>query len=478
MTIMDFTALLPLIVITATALLLMLVIAFYRSHALTAFLTIAGIALSFYTLQAAYGIAPHRATDLLTIDHYSIFYTGLILAASFAVALLSYGYLKKHTGHHEEFYLLLLMALLGSAVVIMSSHFASFFLGLEILSVSLYALVAYVKTSDRGTEAGIKYLVLAAVSASFLLFGIALIYAQLGTLSFSGIAASKNGNGNLFYVIGTILIIVGVGFKLALVPFHMWTPDVYEGAPAPVTAFIATVSKGALFAFLLRYFSLAEVTSGGALFITFSLIAVASMFFGNILALMQNNVKRILAYSSISHLGYLIVAFLAGRVYALIAVTLYLIAYFITTLGAFGIVSVLSGSEGDADDLARYRGMAWKRPFLSAVFTAMLLSLAGIPLTAGFIAKFYIMGAGVGSGLWMLVSVLVATSAIGLFYYLRVIITLYKRPSEEESHAMTGRTTVAGGAVLAALAALLLWLGIYPSVFIEMIQAVIGSTFI
>jgi NADH-quinone oxidoreductase subunit N len=320
--------------------------------------------------------------------------------------------------------------------------------------------------------------VLAAVSASFLLFGIALIYAQLGTLSFSGIAAAKTVTGNLFYVVGTILIIVGVGFKLALVPFHMWTPDVYEGAPAPVTAFIATVSKGALFAFLLRYFSLAEVNSDSALFITFSLIAVASMFIGNILALMQNNVKRILAYSSISHLGYLMVAFLAGKTYALIAVTLYLVAYFITTLGAFGIVSVLSGSEGDADDLAHYHGMAWKRPFLSAIFTAMLLSLAGIPLTAGFIAKFYIMGAGVGSGLWLLVSVLVATSAIGLFYYLRIIITLYKRVAEEESPAMTERTTVAGGAVLAALAALLLWLGIYPSAFIEMIQAIIGSTFI
>jgi NADH-quinone oxidoreductase subunit N len=478
MTMTDFTALLPMIVITATALLLMLVIAFYRSHAVTAFLTIAGIALSFYTLRAADEIAPRRVTDLIIIDHYSILYIGLVFAASFAVAVLSYGYLKKHRGHHEEFYLLLLMAVLGSATVISSSHFASFFLGLEILSVSLYALIAYVKTSDRGTEAGIKYLVLAAVSASFLLFGIALIYAQLGTLSFNGIAPGKTGTGNLFYVIGTILIIVGVGFKLALVPFHMWTPDVYEGAPAPVTAFIATVSKGALFAFLLRYSSLAGATPDGALFITFSLIAVASMFFGNILALTQNNVKRILAYSSISHLGYLMVAFLAGKAYALIAVTLYLVAYFITTLGAFGIVSVLSGSEGDADDLDHYRGMAWKRPFLSAVFTAMLLSLAGIPLTAGFIAKFYIMGAGVGSGLWTLVFVLVATSAIGLFYYLRIIITLYKRPDEEESAAMIEKTTVAGGAVLAALAALLLWLGIYPSAFIEMIQAIIGSTFI
>jgi len=297
MTIMDFIALLPLIVIMATALGLMLVIAFYRSHVIAALLTIAGIAISLYALGTAYGIAPRRVTALLIIDRYSIFYTGLVLAASLAVALLSYGYLKKHSGDHEEFYLLLLMAVLGAAVVIASSHFASFFLGLEILSVSLYALIAYVKTSDRGTEAGIKYLVLAAVSASFLLFGIALIYAHLGTLSFDGIAAGKADMGNLFYLIGTILMIVGIGFKLALVPFHMWTSDVYEGAPAPVTAFVATVSKGALFAFLLRYFSIAGVTSQKELFMTFSLIAAASMLFGNVLALMQDNVKRILAYS-------------------------------------------------------------------------------------------------------------------------------------------------------------------------------------
>lgn len=478
MTIMDLTALLPLIVITATALLLMLVIAFYRSHVLSAFLTLAGIAMSFYTLTTVYGIVPRQVTALLIIDRYSLFYTGLVLAASFVVVLLSYGYLRKHKGHREEFYLLLLMALLGSAVVISSNHFASFFLGLEILSVSLYTLIAYVKTSDRGTEAGMKYLVLAAVSSSFLLFGIALIYAQLGTLSFNGLALERVDTGNLFYVIGTILVIVGIGFKLALVPFHMWTPDVYEGAPAPVTAFIATVSKGALFAFLLRYFGLVGVGSESALFIIFSLMAVTSMLFGNVLALMQNNIKRILAYSSISHLGYLLVAFLAGRAYAFPAVAFYLVAYFITTLGAFGIVSVLSGGERDADDLADYLGMAWKRPLLSAVFTAMLLSLAGIPLTAGFIAKFYIMGAGVGSGLWTLVLVLVVTSAMGLFYYLRVIITLYKRPAEEEVAAMAEKTTVAGGIVLAALVMLLLWMGIYPSFFIDMIQAIIGSTFI
>ena len=477
MTITDLTALLPFIIITSTVLLVMLTVAFYKSHLFSAFLTLAGIALSFYSLRTVYGFAPRQVTDLLIIDRYSLFYIGLVLAASFAVVLLSYGYLRKQKGNREEFYVLLLTAVLGSMVVIASSHFASLFLGLEILSVSLYALIAYVRTNERGTEAGIKYLVLAAVSSSFLLLGIAFIYAQIGTLSFSGVARAGPDTRNLFFLVGTILLIVGISFKLALVPFHMWTPDVYEGAPAPVTAFIATVSKGALFAFLFRYFAFTGAGSHGTLFIVFSLIAVASMLFGNVLALMQDNIKRILAYSSIAHLGYLLVAFLAGKTYAFAAVTFYLTAYFITTLGAFGIVSVLSGEEREADELRDYLGMAWKRPLLSAVFTSMLLSLAGIPLTAGFIAKFYVMGAGVASELWALVIVLVATSAIGLFYYLRVIITLYKRPAEGVP-AMTEKTTVAGGIVLAALVALLLWMGIYPSVFIDVINTVFGRKFI
>jgi NADH-quinone oxidoreductase subunit N len=263
-----------------------------------------------------------------------------------------------------------------------------------------------------------------------------------------------------------------------LVPFHMWTPDVYEGSPAPVTAFIATVSKGALFAVLLRYFNVFDVRLNSSLFLIFTVIAIASMFFGNILALLQDNVKRILAYSSIAHLGYLLVAFLAGRTYAFTAVAFYLIAYFVTTLGAFGIITVLSGKERDADNLEDYKGMAWRRPFLSAVFTAMLLSLAGIPLTAGFIAKFYIMGAGVGSELWTLVVILAVTSGIGLFYYLRVIVTLYTRPSEKEIPASAERVSLAGGIVLATLAAMLLWLGCYPSTFINIIQMIIGSNFI
>ena len=474
MTKVDLVALLPLIVLAATAVVVMLLIAFYRSHILSVLLTVFGILTSSVILIKEYSSFPRQITTFLILDHYAFFYICLILAASFIVGVLSYGYLKKREGNHEEFYILLLLAALGSAILIASSHFASLFLGLEILSVSLYALIAYLRSGDHGVEAGIKYLILAAVSAAFLLFGIALIYAELGTMSFSEVAAKTIGTQNMIIYAGTAMIIVGIGFKLAVVPFHMWTPDVYEGAPAPVTAFIATVSKGAVFALLLRYFTLVDVRLNGSLFLIFTVIAIASMFFGNLLALLQNNVKRILAYSSIAHFGYLLIAFLASKEYAFMAVSFYLIAYFVTTLGAFGIITVLSGSQREVDRIEDYLGMAFRRPWLSGVFIAMLLSLAGIPLTAGFIGKFYIAKAGIGSSLWLLVIMLVINSAIGLFYYLRVVVALFREPDGNEHSVAPLKVSLADGITLAVLTILLLWIGVYPATLIELIQVTIG----
>ena len=476
MTVADIITVLPLIVIAATALIIMLLTAFYRCHSLTAILTLTGISLSMAAFSRSYPFLPREISGLLIIDHYSAFYTGLILAAGFVVAALSFGYLEKHDGEHEEFYVLLLLAILGSAVLVASSHFASLFLGLEILSVSLYALIAYTRGS-LNVEAGIKYLVLASTSAAFLLFGMAMVYSELGTMSFSQILPGLPSARTNFLFAGITMILVGIGFKLAVVPLHMWTPDVYEGAPAPVSAFIATASKGAVFAFLLRYFTLVDLQVHYPLFLIFSGIAIASMLTGNLLALMQNNVKRILAYSSISHIGYILVAFLAGRTYAFTSVTFYLAAYFVTTLGAFGIVTVLSGSERDADMIDDYQGLAWRRPMLAAVFTAMLLSLAGIPLTAGFIGKFYIIRAGTGSALWMLVLILVLNSAIGLFYYLRVIVSMFMKPAEGENAAYSAKISYTDRAALAVLTILLLWLGVYPSFFIDVVRTV-GRKFV
>jgi NADH-quinone oxidoreductase subunit N len=471
MTVNDLLALLPLLVIAASSVVVMLTIAFYRSHSLTVFLTLTGLGLAFASLFSVAPLLPRRITPLFVMDGYSLFYMGLLLASGFAVTILSHGYLKGRQLDHDEFYLLLLLATLGSAVLVASSHFASFFLGLEILSVSLYTMVSYLRVSDRGNEAAIKYLILASASAAFLLFGMALVYARLGAMEFAGIARkiASADHRDAFLLAGQAMIVIGIGFKLALVPFHMWTPDVYEGAPAPVTAFIATSSKGAVFALLLRYFGGTDIHSGGALFTVFAAIAAASMFTGNLLALLQNNVKRILAYSSIAHLGYLLVAFLASGAMSMTAVGYYLSAYFVTTLGAFGVVSILSGKERDADMIEDYRGLARRRPWIAAVFTVMLLSLAGIPLTAGFVGKFYVVAAGVGSGLWLLVMTLVINSAIGLFYYLRVASALFTEGERGKEPAVTA-VPVAAGLVMLVLSVLLVWLGVYPSSLIEILE--------
>ena len=475
MTAADLIALCPLILIAAFAIVILLVIALHRNHLLTATLTAIGIALAFFTIfVVSLPLAPRQITPLLVVDHYTLFYMGLIFAASLAITILSYPYLKGREGNTEEYYILLLLATLGSATLVGSTHFASFFLGLEILSVSLYALIAYPRALERSMEAGVKYLILAAVSAAFLLFGMALIYAELGTMEFSQIAnrAAQGGQGVLLLA-GLGMILIGLGFKLAFVPFHMWTPDVYEGAPAPVTAFVATVSKGSVFALLLRYFTRVELHTHDSLFLLFAILAIASMFVGNLLALLQRNVKRILAYSSIAHLGYLLVAFLASGALAPTAVAFYLVAYFVTTLGAFGIVTVLSGKERDADDLDDYRGLFRDRPYLTGIFTAMLLSLAGIPLTAGFVGKFYIVLAGAGSALWLLVFCLVAASAIGLFYYLRIVAALFASlPKGRENPLTQASLSLAGGLVLASLFLLLVWLGVYPAPLVHLIQAI------
>lgn len=481
MSLNDITALSPFIILAATVLIVVLVISFYRHHFIVALITVIGHAAAIAVLPSLTELTPRLVTPIIIIDDYSLFYIGLITAASLIVSVLMYSYLQRREAQREEFYALLLIATIGSSVLVTSSHFITLFLGLEVLTVSLYGMIAYLFTYDRPLEAGIKYLVLAAASSAFLLFGMALIYAETGTMLFSELAAklaAGEGLRQLYILTGTGMMIVGIGFKLAVVPFHMWTPDIYEAAPAPVTAYLATVSKGGMFAVLLRYFIELNVYAYETVFFVFTVIAILSMFTGNILALLQNNVKRILAYSSIAHLGYILVAFLAGGALAAEAVTFYLVAYFITTLGAFGIVGLLMSGEREPERIQDYRGLYVRRPWLSAVFTAMMLSLAGIPLTAGFIGKFYVLTAGVGSALWVLVIVLVVNSAIGLYYYLRIVITMYSTPDETGPATVPGSLaqsiSIAGAIVLAFLMITLVWLGVYPEPLIAIIQDIAG----
>jgi NADH-quinone oxidoreductase subunit N len=475
MTRTDFIALAPLIVLTLTTVVIMLQIAVRRHYMITAALSVIGLAAAFICLPVAGKWSTGGVTGLMTVDSYALFYIGLILMATAATALLGYGYLERLGGHCEEFYLLLLLAAVGAVVLVMSRHFASFFIGLEILSIALYALIAYPRQRTQSVEAGLKYLILAAASSAFLLFGMALIYADTGILDFASMAARlpsmPEPGGSLILLAGTGMLVVGIGFKLALVPFHMWTPDVYQGAPAPVTGFVATVSKTAMVALLVRLFTPVNLLSHPSVFWMFGLVAVASMVGGNLLALLQNQVKRILAYSSIAHMGYLLVAFMAGGHMAVQAVTFYMVAYTITTLGAFGVIAVLSQKDGDADRLEDFQGLFFQYPWLGGIFTAMLLSLAGIPLTVGFIGKFFIVAAGLHGALWWLVITLLITSGLSLFYYLRIVVVLFSRPGEDQTVSLPEPAmSFSGGLVLAAMTILLIGLGIGPGPLLALIH--------
>jgi NADH-quinone oxidoreductase subunit N len=480
MTLPELLALGPLILLSSTSVAILLAISFGRHHRLAAGLALVGLCATLISLPALASAPLPASVGLLLINPYTLFYTGLFSAASAGVTLLSYSYLEARHEHREEFYVLVLVATLGATVLAASRHFVTFFLGLETLSISLYALIGYPRQNRRNFEASVKYLVLATTASAFLLFGLALLYAATGAMDFAqwaSAAAEAPGVLNGWVVAGLSLMLTGVGFKLAVVPFHLWAPDIYEGAPAPVAAFVATVSKGSVVAWLLRFMLFAHLQTSVPFFTIVATLAVLSMFAGNLLALLQNNVKRLLAYSSISHLGYLLVALLASGDEAATAATFYLVTYFITNLGAFGVITALSGAEREADRFDDYTGLFWRRPGLAGVLTAMLFSLAGIPLTAGFVGKFYLILVGASSALWGLVMALVVSSLIGLYYYLRLIVTLYLRPAGIGVEQPQPARPIASALVLASLLILLLWLGLFPESIISLItSAMVGLT--
>lgn len=464
----DFMSLLPHLLLTAGALVVMIVVAFRRVHRPVYVLTCLTFVVALYFL-INYDTYPHRVGTLFVVDGFGIFNMALILLAALAVVLMSYAYFEHREERTGEYYILIILATLGACILVISGHFISLFLGLEILSVSLYGMIAYLRKRERSDEAGIKYLILAAFSSAFLLFGMALIYAATGTMEFSALSGYFIAFDELPILVtgGVGLMVVGAGFKLGVVPFHMWTPDVYEGAPAPVTAFIATVSKGGMIVLLVRFFMSIDGFRFPALVTIFTIISVASMFAGNILALQQQNVKRVLAYSSIAHLGYLLVAFIAADALGVEAVGFYLMAYFATSLAAFGVVTVLSDKDRDAEQMVDYQGLLWRRPGLATIFMVTLLSLAGIPLTAGFIGKFYLIASGIGTNQWLLVVLLAVNSIIGLFYYIRIVAVMFE-PSD--SARLPATAYMGGVATLFILTVLLVWFGINPQGIIGVIR--------
>ncbi|MEH6582692.1 MAG: NADH-quinone oxidoreductase subunit N [Halioglobus sp.] len=442
MTVNDFQALLPLLVLAIGSTVLMLQIAFWRNIKLTSALTVLTFVAAALSCLPAAELTPRAVTPLLQADQLALLFSALFCVAGLVTTVLSVDYMAQRGDEPEEYFLLLVLSTLGACVLAYSVHLVSLLLGVELLSVALYALIAYPDKSVLPLEAAIKYLVLSGAASATMLFGFALLYAVTGALAFTelGQALAREQANNTILLVAATLIIAGLGFKLSLVPFHMWTPDVYEGAPSPVTGFLASVSKAAIFLALMRWFLESNLFQYDILVDVIGLLAIFSMLVGNLLALQQENVKRMLAYSSIAHMGYLLIVLaVAGnpenRPLAIEAAVYYLIAYTATTLAAFGLLALLSSNGNDRENVQLHdlSGLFWQRPLLACLMLVALLSLAGIPLTAGFIGKFYIFSAAVSGYHWLMLGALVIGSAIGIYYYLRVIFFMTRRPEEHHS---------------------------------------------
>ena len=480
MTPSEFTALMPLITITIGLVVLLLSLAFARSHAIA---VIVATSVLLATLVASLGSVQREAVSVMTllvVDGLATFFVLLFVIAGITTCLLAYRYLSARAGELEEFYVLVVIGVLGAMVMASAAHFASFVLGLEILSISLYALVAYPEEKHPPLEAAMKYLVLSAVASTIMLFGIALIYTATGSLDFVASAIPVDGRFALYQQIGQAMLIVGLSFKLSLMPFHMWTPDVYQGAPAPVTGFIATVSKIAVFAILLRLALVTDLLTNPVVATTLSAVALLSMIGGNVLALMQNNLKRLLAYSSIAHMGYLIVAVLAVAVlpdasFAAESVLVYVGGYMLMTLVAFGVVSVLSSAAvgDDAQTTEHYEGLFWHRPVLATCLAAAMLSLLGMPLTIGFVGKLYLLAAGIQGALWVLIWGLIVGSAISVFYYVKVIYAMTVKVQATRYPFPSSSNIDAPSVVVLAVAVVVT--GVYPSPLIAAVRYLIGD---
>jgi NADH-quinone oxidoreductase subunit N len=402
-------------------------------------------------------------SNLWIVDDYSIFFCFLFVLIGGITTLSSLDFLRREDMNHAEFYALLLFATVGMIMMAGSNELIMIFLGLEILSIATYVLAGFRRTDLKSNESALKYFLLGSFSSAFFLYGVALIFGATGSTNLITIAEALRSTSvqpSLVYL-SAALMLIALCFKVAVAPFHIWTPDVYEGAPTPVTGFMSVGPKAAGFAVLLRVyltaFSSIQDRSASALW----LIAALTMVLGNVIALVQPNIKRMLAYSSIAHAGYVAVAFTAGTQRGVSAALFYLLAYGIMNLGAFTVVTVLSRRDDKMVNIADYAGLAAKRPALAAVLSIFLLSLAGVPGTAGFAGKFFIFRAAVEARLLWLAIIGVVTTVVSFYYYLYILVQMYMRESTEEftDVSVPGSLKLALGVALVGV----LYLGILPT---------------
>jgi NADH-quinone oxidoreductase subunit N len=410
---------------------------------------------------------------LLDLGDYSRFFIVLLMLITSLTLLLVQRYSRLRDFSRDEFYGLLLNAALGMVLVAAASHWLIFFLGLELLSISLYVIIPIRPGDPLGQEAGVKYFIMGAVASTFLTFGLALFYGVTGSLDLqASLALNVAGVELIVGMLALALILVGIGFKISLVPFHLWTPDVYEGAPAPVTAFLSSGSKVALFAGLIRIALHLGEAAWAVAWPALWVLAALTMAVGNITALYQTRVKRLLAYSAIAQMGYLLMALVAVKQGALPALLFFLAVYAIMDLGAFGLLGALSEIREDLDDLEDFQGLGYTHPWCAAVFAVCLLSLVGLPPTGGFLGKLLLFWAVIKGGFVWLAVIGIITAILSIYVYLKVLVTLYMHPQTRTLNIPPADAAVyLAGALIFAL---LLWSGLTPSPLLSFLSRIAG----
>ncbi|MGQ3685851.1 MAG: NADH-quinone oxidoreductase subunit N [Candidatus Loosdrechtia sp.] len=432
------------------------------------YLSLAGIVAAALFSRSFTGTTLFAFDESFIIDNYSLFFNFIFLLTAGLVILLSHDYIKREGINHGEYYALILFSTIGMMLMASGADLLNIYIGLEVVSVSIYILIGFNRSKLKSNESALKYFLLSAFATGFLLYGISMIYGATGSLNLSqisGIVGSKGAVSKPLLFMGTGLIIIGLGFKVAAVPFHAWAPDVYEGAPTTVTAFMAVGSKAAAFAAFVRIFIAAFGPVHYEWQIIIYILAVLTMIVGNVVAISQTDIKRMLAYSGIAHAGYLLIALVTANTTGVSGILFYILTYVFMNIGAFAIVIILSQKGDECMQINDYAGLGYKYPLLAIAMTLFLLSMAGIPPTAGFMGKFYIFSAAVKSGYIGLAVIGVINSVISVYYYLRIVTVMYMRDPEREFQPLTISPLIVAAVVISVVGTI--HLGIFPSRVME-----------
>jgi NADH-quinone oxidoreductase subunit N len=440
-------------------------------------ISLVGILLAAAANGWLYGVAQVGGDGMVVVDRFRLFANWIFLLAGGLCILISLAYVTRQRLQSGEVYALMLFAVVGMMIMGGTENLIVIFLGLEVMSIAIYALAAMNRRDRKSAEAGLKYFLLGAFSTGFFLYGVALLYGATGSVDVTTIAEAvlEGATVQPLLLFGVAFLAIGFGFKVAAVPFHMWTPDVYEGAPAPITAFMATGVKAAAFVAFLRVFMVAFDAVYETWYPILWWLAAITMVVANLIALVQPNVKRMLAYSSIAHGGYLLVALVAANQMASAAMLFYLLVYTLMNVGAFAIVISVAHQGEERLQIEDYAGFGWQQPALGVFLTIFLLSLAGFPGTGGFMGKIFLLQGAVDSDLWTLAIVLVLTTVVSYWYYLRVAWYMWMREAPSaDSHAAVVAPLPMKLALFASVA-LILFLGIFPGAALGVVEASVDS---